>query len=726
MSNIQYHFDYCYFINDQIIFVGWALDYPDNALIEYAVQDEKGQHLPLTVIRQARVDVAKSIYGHPVDHAVGFQLTFEYTKQKKYQLIFQTEKEQVHIALTKRLLSLLKLKYWKYDLMVRRKSLPQRLNLKKRKQLYEQWLEETTPNKEQQFQQSQTRFAFEPKFSIVIPLYETNLNLLKQLLASIQRQTYSNFEICFADGSRTNVLERVIDTYRISDDRLKYYFIGENLGISKNTNFALNMATGDFIVLCDHDDILTPNALFELVKAINEHPDADCLYSDEDKLSYKGDQYSDANFKPDFNLDLLLSQNYINHLFCVRKSLVDQYGGFQEKYDGAQDYDFILRMCTYARKVVHIPYVLYHWRKIKNSTAENPESKIYAFENGKKVLMDYYKKFYPDLPVERIEYGCAYGIYQPIFKIKEEPLVSIIIPNKDGKEDLDQCIRSIQKKSTYRHFEFIIVENNSTTQEIFEYYEQIQKEYDNVHVVYYTQKGFNYSKLNRFGVEHAHGEYYLFMNNDIELIDQDSLTTMVGYGMRDDVGIVGCLLKYPDGTIQHAGVVIGIMGVAAHIFGTLNMNETYFNRALITQDYSAVTAAVMLVRKDVYEKTIGFDPTFAVAFNDIDFCLQVRDLGYKVVYTPYATFTHYESKTRGYEDTPEKLQRFKKECLHFREKWRKYFVNGDPYYSPNATLKNQFYEIRDIQTEPIGREFITDDELETRYNNESERLANIQ
>ena len=425
------------------------------------------------------------------------------------------------------------------------------------------------------------------------------------------------------------------------------------------------MATGDYIVLADHDDVITPNALYECAKAINE-TECDCMYSDEDKLDMDGGSLFDPHFKPDFNIDMLESVNYICHLFVVKKELVDIAGMFDAAYDGAQDYDFIFRVSENAKKIVHIPKVLYHWRCHMNSTASNPQSKLYAFEAGARAIKAHIERMGNSLPVEKIEKGVDYGIYHKYFIMKEQPFLSIIIPNKDHS----------------------------------------QKEFDNVKVVFWERE-FNYSLINNFGVGYASGEYLFFLNNDIEMINPTSIEEMMWYAYRKDVGIVGARLLYNDDTIQHAGVVVGFGGVAGHTFiGLSDVENSYFHRALTLQDYSAVTAAALITKKSIFNEVGGFSEELAVAFNDIDFCMKVRSKDYLVVYNPYALFYHYESKSRGLEDSPEKIERFNRETAIFMKRWPKILAEGDPYYNPNLTLRKSNFALRDLLHEKIGEPFI--------------------
>lgn len=557
---------------------------------------------------------------------------------------------------------------------------------------YEIWRKKYDVKEDELKVQRKTSFEYSPKFSIVIPLYDTKPLYLRELIESIQAQTYSKWELCLADGTGEDTpLKEIIDSYVKNDARIKYEILSENKGISENTNAAIRMATGEYLVLADHDDIVPANALFECAKVLNEDATIDVIYSDEDKIDMDGKKYFEPHFKSDFNIDLLCSMNYICHLFVVKKSIIDKVGMLRSEFDGAQDHDFILRCCEVARNIRHIPKILYHWRCHINSTAANPDSKLYAFEAGRKAVEEHYKRIGVPTTVEHAEF---YGMFRTKYQWEEKPLISIIIPNKDHIKDLKVIMDSIDQKSTYRNYEFVIVENNSTETETFEFYKEIEDR-DNVHVLYYDGT-FNYSRINNFGAASAKGEYFLLLNNDTELISPDGLETMLHICMREDVGIVGAKLCYDDDTIQHAGVVLGFGGMAGHAFiGSSRYDVGYANRIACTQDLSAVTAACLMVKREIYEQVGGLTEEFQVAFNDIDFCMKVRALDKLVVYTPYAELYHYESKSRGMEDTPEKVERFNSEVARFIEKWNKELMDGDPYYNPNLTLDKADFSLKE-------------------------------
>ena len=556
---------------------------------------------------------------------------------------------------------------------------------------YERWLNDNRITQSELEEQRKETFSYEPKFSIVVPLYMTKESYLRALIESVANQTYANWELCFADGSgEGSPLEKIVKEYQKRGLNIQYEILAENKGISENTNVAIRMATGDYIVLADHDDSMAENALYECAKAINADKNIDVLYSDEDKIDMVGKKYFDPNFKPDLNMDLLCSMNYICHLFVVKKTIIDKIGMLRSEFDGAQDHDFILRCVEVAQSVYHIPKVLYHWRCHINSTAANPESKLYAFEAGRKAVEEHYKRI--GVPA-KVEHSSFYGMFHTKFCWEEQPLISILIPNKDHIEDLKKCMESIEQKSTYRNFEFVVIENNSTEEETFAYYKEIEKK-ENVQVVYY-KGGFNFSKINNFGAKYAKGEYLLLLNNDTEIITPECLQELLGYCMREDVGIVGAKLCYDDDTIQHAGVVIGFGGMAGHAFIESSRFDTgYMGRIMCAQDYSAVTAACMMTKKSVYNAVGGLTEALEVAFNDIDYCLKVRELGKLVVYNPYAELYHYESKSRGMEDTPEKVERFNSEVAKFCERWEDILQKGDPYYNPNLTLDKADFSLR--------------------------------
>lgn len=575
---------------------------------------------------------------------------------------------------------------------------------KKEESNYESWRKKygvTEEELQRQLLQQQEKDGDGPMFSILVPLYRTKPEYLRAMIESVIAQTYGKWELCMAAvveeetekaaGTKTAGLTAILEEYARGDTRVRYCTLRENGGISENTNAALEMAQGDYLVLTDHDDVVSPDALYEFAAAIRKEPMTDVLYSDEDKVSMDGKKYFEPHFKPDFNPDLLCSVNYICHLFAVKKELQQRIGKLRKEYDGAQDLDFILRCTEQARHICHVPKILYHWRNHMDSTAANPESKRYAFEAGRQAVEAHYERL--GIPA-KVENARFYGMYRTRFCWSGEPLVTVIIPNKDHADDLAKCINSIYGQSDYRNFEIVVVENNSTEQETLEYYKRLEAEHENAHVVHY-EGGFNFSKINNFGAAYAKGDYFLLLNNDTEMIGSGCMRELLGYCMREDVGAVGAKLLYADGTIQHAGVVIGFGGTAGHAFlGKSRYDTGYFGRILCAQDYSAVTAACLMTKRSVYEEVGGLTEELAVAFNDVDFCLKVRAAGKLVVYDPYAELYHYESKSRGYEDSPDKVERFQGEVDTLLSYWRGIIERGDPYYNPNLTLDGSDFSLR--------------------------------
>ena len=559
---------------------------------------------------------------------------------------------------------------------------------------YNRWRKENKLTYAEMERQKRESFFYEPTISILVPLYCTPLEYLKELVESIQKQTYSNWELCLSDGSGLGKMDYTyIKECMKNDERIKLVVAEKPLSITENTNLAFELATGDFVAFVDHDDSLAMDALYECVKVINDYPKVEIIYTDEDKVSMDGKNYFQPHFKSDFNLDLLRSMNYICHFFVVKKSLQEQVGVLRKEYDGAQDYDFVLRCIEKSSHIYHIPKILYHWRAHQDSTAENPESKRYAFEAGKRAIESHLERC--DIK-GIVSMGRDLGLYRVRYLLEEEPLVSILIPNKDHIEDLQRCVQSLYKVSGYTNFEVIIIENGSVEDNTFKYYEQLSNQYKNIRIVTWTKgKQFNFSALNNFGATHAKGEYLLFLNNDTEIINKDAILEMVSHASRKEVGAVGARLYYPDGTVQHAGVIVGLGGIAGHAFKDFSrQNGGYFYRSICTQDYSAVTAACMMMSKSLFEEIGGFDETLKVAFNDIDLCMQIRSKGKLIVYTPYAELYHYESKSRGLENTKEKIERFNGEIRCFEKKWKLELAKGDPYYNRNLTLEKHDFSLK--------------------------------
>jgi len=561
--------------------------------------------------------------------------------------------------------------------------------------IYEKWIELNEPNQEEIKSQRNEKFKITPKISIIIPMYNTPKNFFEELVDSLINQTYANWELCLADGSE-NESEKLKEVIK-KDKRIKYKFIGENKGIAGNTNEALNIATGDFIALLDHDDILPIYSLYEVVKCINKNPDVDFIYSDEDKFEEVGGKRYDPYFKSDFAPDTLRANNYICHFSIFKKELMKKLEGFNSEFDGAQDYDILLRMSEIAKKIIHIPKILYHWRVHSLSTAKaGAHAKPYAYDAGAKAVQAHIDRIGLKGTVEK---GNTIGTYKVNYEIMGNPKVSIIIPNKDYIETLKVCLKSINKITTYDNYEIIIVENNSEKEETFEFYKKIDGK-NKIKVIYYPEKIFNYSGIINYGVRNSTGDYIVQLNNDTEILTPKWLEEMLGLAQRENVGAVGVKMYYPDKTIQHAGIIVGIGGVAGHVFKNIPHNmHGYFSKDVMIQNLSAVTAACIMTKKEMYEEVGYMDEKFKVAFNDVDFCLNIRKTGKLIVYTPYVEFYHYESKSRGYEDTIEKQQRFKCEIDRFYEKWQSFLDEGDPYYNINLRLDNDQCAIKDSKVE---------------------------
>lgn len=540
-----------------------------------------------------------------------------------------------------------------------------------------------------------TVFPKDVTFSILVPLYNTPERFLREMIESVIAQTYGKWELCLADGSDAahEFVGRICQEYRQKDSRIKYQKLVKNEGISGNTNECYKMATGNYIALFDHDDLLHPCVLFAYMQAICEK-DADYIYCDE--ATFKGNSINHMitmHFKPDYAPDNLLANNYICHFSVFSRELLESGELFRSQFDGSQDHDMILRLTAKAKHIVHIPRILYYWRSHKGSVASSIDAKTYAINAAKGAVADRLTKLgYKDFEIESTR------AFATIFRIKyaltSHPLISIIIPNKDHMEDLSRCVESIINLSTYDNYEIVIVENNSETAEIRTYYEEISR-HPRVQVVEY--KGdFNYSKINNFGVQYAKGEYLLLLNNDTEVITPDWMEELLMYALRKDVGAVGAKLYYPDKTIQHAGIVIGLGAhrTAGHTHYRIpEANVGYMGRLCYAQDVTAVTGACMMVSKVLYEELGGLDENFAVALNDVDFCLRVREKGLLNIFTPFAELYHYESKSRGSDKKDDKAVRYQMEADRFRVKWADALAKGDPYYNPNFSLDHSDFTV---------------------------------
>ena len=571
-----------------------------------------------------------------------------------------------------------------------------KLDYKKReREAMKQYGTKSFPDEEKRKLEEETVFEYAPLISILVPLYNTDKQMLKEMIDSVMWQTYKNWELCLADGSDAAhaYVKETVDSY--NDPRIKYLKLEKNEGISGNTNKCLTLATGEYIGLFDHDDVLHPEALYEYVKVINEKG-ADYIYCDETTFkSGNIDHMLTMHFKPDYAVDNLRANNYICHFSVFKRTLLDGTELFRTKFDGSQDHDMILRLTDRAKCIVHVPRLLYYWRCHSGSVASNISAKEYAIAAAKGAVADHLRSHgYTDFKITGTR--AFETIFKIRYKINGTPKISIVIPNKDHTEDLERCVNSILDKSTYTNYEIIIVENNSTEKKTFECYEDLKKLSDKIQVVTYEGK-FNYSLVNNFGVTFATGEYILLLNNDTEVITVNWLEELLMYAQREDVGAVGAKLYYPDKTIQHAGVVIGLGAhrTAGHThYKQSRENLGYMGRLCYTQDVTAVTGACLMVKKSLWDELGGLSPEFEISLNDVDFCLRLRKLGKLNVFTPFAELYHYESVSRGLDDQGEKAERYNRESELFRTKWKAELEAGDPYYNPNFSLDRSDYSLK--------------------------------
>ena len=813
---MRYKVDVAVHREGKITFLGWAFGKDPETPVKYSVLDGNGKIVEGTVVESVRRDeVVEAFFKDyekehgPINRELGFDINTPYQKGETRYLVIEVDGKTKKVKFDDGILEafnsvahkkrekLMALFHWEtvevaWDYFkdhgfraLWKKSL-HRLKGIQEDYDYNEWYKKVKVTEEELEKQRNTILPVQPKFSIVIPVYATPEKFLRKMLLSIADQTYRNFEVCVADATpyekytkaeaAGKLPKEVLQEFKDKDPRFRFKVLEQNLGISDNTNAAINMAEGDFIVFADHDDELEPDALFECARTVNEHPDAEMIYSDEDKIDFEDTYYFEPHFKSDFNPDLLRSVNYVCHLLVLKRELLDAIAETDEDgnkiyerkaYDGAQDHDLILRAVEKAQEmekvktggdpeklseedrkllregrftssnICHIQKSLYHWRSHQASTAQHPEAKLYAFDAGARAVYDHCKRL--GLPAKKVEKGITYGFYHTVYE-NTQPLISVIIPNKDHTADLDKAIQSLAG-SGYKNLEFIVVENNSDQEETWKYYADIQKQYPvdgyigetgeeikkagqtelpesaakaatDIHLAKPTvrvvkwQGPFNYSAINNFGVKFSRGEYILFLNNDIELIEPDSIDEMIGYVQREDVGICGARLLYPDEDIQHAGVIMGMGGIAGAAFvRTHDAELSYMHRAKCVQDYSCVTAACLLTKRKLFDEVGGYTEELAVAFNDVDFCMKIRALGKLVVYNPYAKFYHYESKSRGLEDTPEKVARFNSEIVKFAKRWPECLRYGDPYYNPALTFMKSNFTLKNLDKEKVGEPF---------------------
>ncbi len=700
-----------YFVDDYTVsrkdgFVrlqGWAVS---TGPVEMVILDQHKKRMNVNIERYKRLDVVDLFDEMKVDENSGFHVEIRPIPEGKIYAAFRSgdakllkeyRTDELSVKAEKAgKLAKKGIEYFRYHGVkaLAEKTYDKLFNPAMKPVVYADWIKKHLPSDRLLAKQRADVFDPAPLFSVVVPLYKTPENYLNELVDSVKAQSYANWELILSDGSGENSpLTPLLDRLAASDRRIRVLKNEKQLRIAENTNEALKAAKGDFIAFSDHDDLLAPNALYENAAAIRKNPDAEFLYSDEDKIGI-GDKYMQPNLKPDYDPDFLTSVNYICHLVVVKKTLLDRVGLLDPAFDGAQDYDFVLRCTEATKQIVHIPKILYHWRFFEGSTAANPESKTYAFDAGQRAIEAHYKRLGWPAEVVKGEYP---GLYRTIWHWDKKPRVSILIPNKDHIDDLKKCLASIDKGGAYPDLEIIVIENNSTEPETFAYYKELEAQDPRVKVVYYDAGGtFNYSAINNFGAKAATGEYLFLLNNDTEFISDDVIGEMAGYLGREDVAAVGARLYYEDNTIQHAGVIVGWGGIAGHAFVNQKRGETgYQHRIICQQDMSAVTAACLMVKKSVFDEVGGLTEELAVAFNDIDFCMKIRKAGYLIVYDPFAELYHYESKSRGLDQgNPEKVRRFEQEVNIFRKRWPEILRDGDPYYNPNLSMVTQDFSLK--------------------------------
>ena len=555
---------------------------------------------------------------------------------------------------------------------------------------YQKWLDRHYPQSQlNKLANDCQKLAYQPLISVIVPIYNPDADFLRQAIESVLGQVYSNWELCLADDCSTKPYVREILAEYQQDSRLKTVVRKVNGHICRASNSALELATGEYIALLDHDDLLAPHALSSVVEFLNRHPEADFIYSDEDKVNAQN-IHSDPYFKPDWCPDTFLSRMYTCHLGVYRRALVEQIGGFRTGFEGSQDYDLVLRITEHTQAIYHLADVLYHWRIHSQSTAAFADAKTYAFDAGQKAIAEAInRRGEPGQVIPKPQFP---GVYTIRYEITDYKLVSIIIPTKDLADTLNTCLKSIFAVTTYPNFEVIVIDNGSTeaeTAQCLEYWELQSDRFRH----YAYDIPFNYSQINNYAVTKARGDYLLFLNNDTEVISPDWIEAMVEQAQRQSIGAVGGLLLYPDDTIQHAGVILGLFDLAGHGHQNFEASEAgYISQIVSTNNYSAVTAACLMCRRDVFDEVGGFETQLAIAFNDVDFCLKLISQGYRNIYLPHVVLYHYESKSRGYEDNPDKQARFAREVAYMQQKWQQ-ICDRDPCYNLNLTRNHVDYRL---------------------------------
>ncbi|EIB3113762.1 glycosyltransferase family 2 protein [Enterococcus faecalis] len=693
---------------NNLTITGWALDTITKESPTFTINNEN-QVSAYNIQRVLREDVNQIYQTEPAIEA-GFVVTLEGIKQKKVlpfhfqssahvvTVDFPLNKKYPVIPGTEDKVTRLWIKAKKGFKYMAKNGISHTIQRAKIEKLrnqasYPNWLARNEVLDIEAMTQEIATFHYQPKISIAMPVYNVEEKWLRLCIDSILNQVYTNWELCMADDASTDPnVKKILTEYQQLDERIRVVFREQNSHISEATNSALAIATGEFVALLDNDDELAINAFYEVVKVLNENPELDLIYSDEDKIDMDGNR-SDPAFKPDWSPDLLLGTNYISHLGVYRRSILEEIGGFRKGYEGSQDYDLVLRFTekTTKERITHIPKVLYYWRMLPTSTAVDQGSKGYAFEAGLRAVQD--------ALVRRginghATHGAANGLYDVYYDIESEKLVSIIIPTKNGYKDVQRCVSSIIEKTTYQNYEIIMADNGSTDPKMHELYAEFEQQLPGRFFVESIDIPFNFSTINNRAAKKAHGEYLLFLNNDTEVITENWLTLMVSFAQQERIGCVGAKLLYPNNTVQHAGVILGLGGVAGHgHYGYPHGDLGYFGRLAINVNYSAVTAACLLMKKADFDAVGGFEEAFTVAFNDVDLCLKVQALGRDNVWLHEAELYHFESQTRGYDDKGKKKKRFEQEKVMMEEKWGP-LIENDPFYNPNLTRDIPNFSLR--------------------------------
>ncbi|NSW12084.1 glycosyltransferase family 2 protein [Enterococcus faecalis] len=693
---------------NNLTITGWALDTITKESPTFTINNEN-QVSAYNIQHVLREDVNQIYQTEPAIEA-GFVVTLEGIKQKKVlpfhfqssahvvTVDFPLNKKYPVIPGTEDKVTRLWIKAKKGFKYMAKNGISHTIQRAKIEKLrnqasYPNWLARNEVLDIEAMTQEIATFHYQPKISIAMPVYNVEEKWLRLCIDSILNQVYTNWELCMADDASTDPnVKKILTEYQQLDERIRVVFREQNGHISEATNSALAIATGEFVALLDNDDELAINAFYEVVKVLNENPELDLIYSDEDKIDMDGNR-SDPAFKPDWSPDLLLGTNYISHLGVYRRSILEEIGGFRKGYEGSQDYDLVLRFTekTTKERITHIPKVLYYWRMLPTSTAVDQGSKGYAFEAGLRAVQD--------ALVRRginghAMHGAANGLYDVYYDIESEKLVSIIIPTKNGYKDVQRCVSSIIEKTTYQNYEIIMADNGSTDPKMHELYAEFEQQLPGRFFVEAIDIPFNFSTINNRAAKKAHGEYLLFLNNDTEVITENWLTLMVSFAQQERIGCVGAKLLYPNNTVQHAGVILGLGGVAGHgHYGYPHGDLGYFGRLAINVNYSAVTAACLLMKKADFDAVGGFEEAFTVAFNDVDLCLKVQALGRDNVWLHEAELYHFESQTRGYDDKGKKKKRFEQEKVMMEEKWGP-LIENDPFYNPNLTRDIPNFSLR--------------------------------